>query len=143
MERVFQKDAAALNKMYEEGLSPDPDELQGDYDIQMLTGIIPDFSRIGHIKRFYHYRGDHTVNIVSGHNVFAGKLPWGYFLALKEQWSRMETVINYGSSGNWFSGRIRDTLSTVEAGRVYLGKFHLVIFGKPRFFGFFSMIKKN
>jgi hypothetical protein len=116
-----------------------PSDLDGTYYVKMLTGIIPDFSAFGHRKNFRH-----EGRAVVGENIFWEKTAWGSFRVVVRMWDEgSRTVIDYDTPQNTFSRRIRDTIVTVQKGRLYLGKFHLVICGKPRFIGFFTLTKKG
>lgn len=129
----------ALDQFYLTGKSPHPNELEGTYTVQMLTGIIPDFSWLGHTKNFRH-----TANGVEGENRFGAGFKWGKFCVQEQNWPNgMQTVIDYAQPSNLFSRGIRDTLVIVEPGRAYLGKFHYIFGGRPRFFGYFSLIKQE
>lgn len=135
----FIRKKEALEKIYKSGISPNPSELRGIYKITMLTGFLPDLSRFGHVKQFYHL----FLN-VSGYNMFDYWFKWGYFrVYLDNKKSPPETVINYNQKKNWVSKKIIDTIVTVTPNQLYLGKFHYVIFGKRRFIGYFEMEKQG
>ena len=122
-----------LEKTYQNGTPPNPSELWGVYKIKMLTGIFPDLSRFGHIKKFYSMNSN-----VVGCNSFNHHFKWGYF----KVYTSSKTVIDYDLKVNWFSRRIKDNVVTITPQKLYLGKFYYMIFGKPRFIGYFTMEKQ-
>lgn len=130
------KDKKVLEEKYKNGTPSDPSELSGIYKITMLTGFLPDLSSFGHIKTFYHLPN------TAGCNSFNGWFKWGYFrVYLDNEKSPPKTVINYNQKTNWLSKRIIDTVVAITPKQLYLGKFHYMIFGKPRFIGYFMMEK--
>ncbi|MBI2591608.1 MAG: hypothetical protein HYW34_02940 [Candidatus Brennerbacteria bacterium] len=138
------KNKEILSEIYKNGSSPDPIELKGIYKITMQTGIIPNLSWLGHIKTFSHFISPYNFNVV-GCNSFNGWFRWGYFEVQRHYLSVSPffTVIDYDLKANWLSRRIKDTIVTIMPKQLYLGKFHYMIFGKPRFLGYFTMERQE
>ncbi len=129
----------ALDKVFKKAESPNSAELNGEYFVDMLTGI-PSLKRLNHRKIFRRKNGQ-TI----GCNIILKNKRWGRFFLEQTVGAseRSELIINYDVPKNLFiSKRIRDEVRQVGNG-LYLGRFNYILFGKPRFLGYFSLEKKG
>lgn len=132
------KDKRALGEIFKTAETPNPSEFQGEYFVDMLTAL-PSLRKLNHRKIFYQENGR-----TFGCNVILKNKKWGRFFVEQTggESGRLETIINYGVPENSFiSKNIRDQIRRVESG-LYIGRFNYILFGKPRFLGYFSLIKK-
>ncbi|MCK4665176.1 hypothetical protein KAU33_00400 [Candidatus Dependentiae bacterium] len=114
----------------------------GQFYIDMLT-ITPTLRWMKHRKVF-----KQTPGGIFGNNILLKKNNWGNFFLEEKKCIKFPelkvVVINYDSKENSFlSNIIRDEVRYIKAGEIYLGRFNLVLFGKPRFWGYFSMTKRK
>lgn len=134
------KSDSALWQVFKNGRLPEIGEFQGEYTVRMLT-IAPSLHGMKHRKVFFQSKGD-----VCGKNILFRHLEWGSFF-LKE--TRMQgperlqvVVINYGRPENTIlTRRIRDLVRAVDGDKLYLGRFNILVRGKLRFLGYFSLTK--
>lgn len=131
----------ALRIIFKNATEPDTSEFSGEYTVDMLT-VLPSLQRFAHRKVFHH---DNTT--VSGHNVLFSNTIWGHFFLEQGICPQVDSgkviVINYNTTKNSFlTRRIRDHVRCIEKNRLYLGRFNLVVMGRPRFLGFFSLSKR-
>jgi len=134
------KTGSDLWEAFKNARVPSPTELQGAYAVDMLTAL-PSLKRFGHRKVFVPAPG-----MATGMNVLLKNLRWGRFFleeaVMADQERLRVLVINYNTRGNSFLTRgIRDYVRAVEGTRLYLGRFNMIINGKPRFLGYFSLTK--
>ncbi|MCP4546999.1 MAG: hypothetical protein GY835_11090 [bacterium] len=135
----FPRDNNALNKLYEDGVSPVIAEFTGDYWVQMLTGPVPDFRWARHEKRFTDSLPKTGVNIVLG--IFR----FGRFkvaTTVCADYKDLQAVeLNYGARRNLLTRPVRDKLRRLDEG-VYLGRWYSRNGDGERFRGYFSLIRK-
>lgn len=151
-----------LKKMWDAGKALAPDTLLGadgkkaKHLVIMASGIIPDMGKdpLWHCKEFEIKDGE-----VRGRNVFVleGRLAsflrrlrlvnsdgtWGPFHVEKKE---DHTLVNYAlKEGNWWSRFIRDRLRVTPDPDVLIGMFHIRLFGRDIFLGYFflSRIKEE
>ncbi|NOY35426.1 MAG: hypothetical protein GXP44_00650 [bacterium] len=133
------KNKRALDEIFKNAESLDPSELSGEYFVDMLTGL-PSLKRFNHRKIFRQENGQ-TI----GCNIIFKNKKWGCFFleqtaGLKE--GDAKTTINYDTPQNsLITKRIRDCIKKI-GDNLYLGRFNYILFGKPRFLGYFSLTKK-
>lgn len=131
-----------LDALFIEARLPSLPEFDGEFTVDMLT-VLPSLRRFSHRKLFYSENGK-----VSGCNVLFRDMKWGHFyleLGVCEDLDSLPvTEINYNRDRNVFiTRRIRDYVRCVEQEILYLGRFHYMISGKPRFAGYFSLARKK
>ncbi len=133
------EDKRALDKIFKDAEIPNPSEFQGEYFVDMLTAL-PSLKKFSHRKTF---RREENKTI--GRNIlFKGK-KWGHFFLEQTggESGRSKTIINYDVPENSFiTRRIRDEVRRAGNG-AYLGRFNYIFFGKPRFLGYFSLVKRK
>ena len=121
---------------------PKAKELEGEYTVVMLTGPIPTLEAIGHHKAFRR-QGDQVV----GENFFWKKTGWGHFRvedsAPAEPGEPPSLLLNYDVPANVLSRRVRDRVRCVTPGELYLGRFNIMLLGKPRFIGYFALSRRH
>ena len=126
-----------LAKILKKARVPDIFEFHGEYFVDMLT-VLPSLKRISHRKVFYTEN-----NQVRGYNILFQKKIWGHFFLEHGTYKGKDTldvlVINYARRENSFSYRMIDYVRCVEDDTLYLGRFNYVLFGKPRFLGYFTL----
>lgn len=115
-------------------------DFEGEYFVHMLT-VLPSLRKLSHRKIFYTDK-----KTVRGRNVLFGNVSWGRFYleegVCEAPGSSRVVVINYDVPENYaFVRRIRDYVRKVDE-NTYLGRLNLVILGKPRFIGYFTLEKK-
>jgi hypothetical protein len=113
---------------------PDPEELEGLYLVKMLTGPLPDLTRLGHRK---------GISDGSGVNILRERIFWGYFeVGVNYAGGEPDSILlDYDHYTNFFPlNRVRDYVRR-DAGGVYVGKFHVVLFNRPIFLGYFRLSK--
>jgi len=135
------RNARQLEALFREAAAPLPHEFQGEYAVDMLTGL-PSLKWAGHRKRFFELGGR-----PSGHNVLLGGWVWGRFaLGASACWDMdglPAVLIDYGRAGNSSVSRpMRDYVRRIEPGR-YLGRLYYSVRGRLWFLGFFSLEKKE
>jgi hypothetical protein len=126
--------------MFKSGRAPSSIEFIGEYGVDMLTAF-PSLRRFAHRKVF-----EPTARGVAGRNVLFRNLCWGRFFLEEAVMPGPEklkvVVINYDTGGNTvLTRRIRDYVRAVEGTDLYLGRFSVLLGGKPRFLGYFSLTK--
>ena len=134
------KSNRALWQVFKNGRVPLVKEFQGEYLVRMLTNI-PSLHRIKHRKSF-----KATEQGVIGKNILFRNFEWGNFFLEEGDIDKPESlkmvVINYATGQNTFlTRRIRDFVRAVDGKRLYLGRFNIVVLGKPVFLGYFSLTK--
>ncbi len=134
------RDARSLEELFNGGTVPSPGEFNGQYTVDMLTGL-PSMKWIGHRKEFFLSGGK-----PSGHNVFFRGWIWGRFhlgpATCRDMGNLPALLINYGRAGNSFVSRpMRDYVRRVDAGQ-YLGRLYYAVGGGQLFLGFFSLEAK-
>lgn len=139
---LLPKNNLKLIELFKEARQPKLTDLQGEYFVDMLTGL-PSLRVVAHRKVFL--CGDGKT--VGYNEVFANKV-WGHFFVEQgvyqtENCSLDVTVINYRVKENsFFTARMIDYVRSLEDGKLYLGRFNYWCLGKPRFLGYFSLVKK-
>lgn len=133
------KNNAQLEKIFKEASLADVSRLDGEYYVDMLTGILPSIRRFSHRKFFYHENGQ-----TFGCNIIFNDIKWGYFFVETQKiGDSLQTVINYRHPKNSFlTNKIRDYIRCVEEDKIYIGRFNYLLNGKIRFLGYFSLRKK-
>lgn len=118
-----------LGALFKQGYCPDLEEFDGRYEVKMLGWLkfFPDNYKV--------------VLACNGVNRLWGNKTWGHF---EVRWWAMEDAgkclwLNYSVPGNGIiTRRIRDLIRQLSD-EFYIGKFHYVLFGKPRFLGYFIL----
>jgi hypothetical protein len=125
-----------LTEIFKNARVPDIFEFQGEYLVDMLT-VLPSLKNFSHRKTFL------TENRqVKGCNILFKKKIWGHFFLEHGTWRGLDVlVINYARKENSFSFRMIDYVRCVKKGTLYLGRFNYMLFGKPRFLGYFTLSK--
>ncbi len=128
-----------LRKIFQTAATPSPDELNGEYLVDMLT-VWPRFKRFSHRKVIYL---EHDK--LEGHNVLFHTV-WGRFFIEEEVCEEVSQVnvllINYNREGNSYLIRgIRDQVRCLRKDELYIGRFNYLFFGKLIFLGYFSLEK--
>ncbi|MFH0857013.1 MAG: hypothetical protein V1860_03895 [bacterium] len=128
-----------LDKIFKNASPAEISDLNGEYYVDMLTGVLPSIRRFSHRKIFYQEDGKTT-----GCNIVFKNFKWGYFfLETRNFTSEQQTAINYAIAENSFlTNKIRDHIKCVEPGKLYIGRFNYLLGGKLYFLGYFSLIKK-
>lgn len=130
------KNHSRLTEIFKNAWVPDIFEFHGEYLVDMLT-VLPSLKNFSHRKTFL------TENKqVKGYNILFRKKIWGYFYLEHGMYRGLDViVINYARKENSFSFRMIDYVRCVEEGILYLGRFNYIVFGKPRFLGYFTLSK--
>ena len=119
-----------LQNVWDEAVTPKAKDLKGEYRVKMLTGPFLFLNVPGDRKRFC---GG------SGFNILGKKKEWGFFF-LEDAPGML--IINYDRPVNSNSvRRIRDHIRYVPERGYYIGKFNMIINGKLRFLGWFTLTK--
>jgi len=130
-------DNKKLTKIFIKARVPDAFEFQGEYQVDMLT-VLPSLKKFSHRKFFFT-----ETNQVKGYNILFRKKIWGHFFLEHGTYKGKDTldvlVINYARRENSFSFRMIDYVRCVENDTLYLGRFNYMLFGKPRFLGYFTL----
>lgn len=134
------KSNKALWQVFKNGRIPQVREFQGEYLVRMLT-MLPSLHRVKHRKSF---ETDDKGSV--GKNILFRNFAWGNFFleegALEKPEKLEAVIINYATRKNTcMIRRIRDFVRAVDGDRLYLGRFTMVILGKPVFLGYFSLTK--
>jgi hypothetical protein len=133
------KDNKELTSIIKKARVPDPFEFSGEYAGDMRT-ILPSLKKFSHRKFFFTEN-----NQVKGYNILFQKKIWGHFYLERgtclDLGSADVLVINYAKRENSFSYRVIDYVRCIEDKTLYLGRFNYVLFGKPRFLGYFTLTK--
>ena len=129
-----------LSEIFKTARVPRAQEFHGEYLVDMLT-VLPSLKKYSHRKVFY---TEH--NTVKGYNILFQKKIWGHFFlehgTYEDEDSLEVLVINYARKENrFFSYRMIDYVRCVENDTLYLGRFNYILFGKPRFLGYFTLLK--
>ena len=128
-----------LTAIFKNARVPDIDKFKGEYFVDMLT-VLPSLKKLSHRKVFFNEN-----NLVQGHNILLNNRIWGHFFlehgTCEDVDSADTIVINYARRENSFSFRMIDYVRCVEDDTLYLGRFNYMIFGKPRFLGYFTLSK--
>jgi len=121
-----------------------PQGKPSEWRVDMLTGVFPNLAGrpFRHRKRFVPASG----GFVRGFNVFFGDYRWGYFFLNDDAYylkEKSSLLIDYRRAENGLltRGHILDEVRTTGDKDVLLGRFNLVVFGKPRFVGYFSLTR--
>ena len=136
----FPKNNRELNEIFKKAAMSKISDFQGEYFVDMLTGL-PSLKKISHRKVFYPRN-----NEILGHNLIFSNKIWGCFFVeegiCKELNGLRVAIINYDRKKNSFiSNRIRDYVRCIEHPALFLGRFNYIFWGKPRFLGYFSLLK--
>ena len=123
-----------LQKIWNEAETPIAEDMKGEYQVKMLSGPFLWLNIPGDRKMF---------DSGSGFNILGKKKEWGFFF-LEESPGKL--VINYNRVPLWHkNGRIvrtiRDHIRYAPKYGYYIGKFNMVIKGKLRFLGWFTLTK--
>jgi len=129
-----------LDEIFKAASVPDIAEFDGEYEVDMLTGL-PSLKRMSHRKKFYARDGK-----IRGHNILFKSLKWGRFFLEEGVCEDMNFLkaakINYNGGGNSFLTKsIRDFVRRAEGNKLYLGRFYVKIGKKLLFLGYFSLKK--
>ena len=112
-------------RLYNLGTTPNIEELPGKYEVKMLGWMRwfpPNYKEI---------RANRGVNLLFGQK------RWGRFIV--RDWLFKNLLLDYDVPGNGIlSRRIRDYVRKLTD-NVYIGEFCYVLFGKPRFLGYFIL----
>jgi hypothetical protein len=134
------KSSRDLREVFRNARTPEVTEFHGEYLVRMLTAM-PSLHGLKHRKSF---RNDQKGTV--GKNIVSRNFVWGNFFLEEGTMPGPEklkvVVINYDAPGNTIlTRRIRDLVRAVEGDRLYLGRFNMLINGKLRFLGYFSLTK--
>ncbi len=136
----FPKDNKALDQIFINGSEPSIEEFVDEYWVNMLTGMIPNFSWAGHRKRFFSKNGNKI-----GKNIILLNSTFGHFkveLGQCDDLNGLEVIIlNYGEKKNLLTRSVRDKIRKIER-KQYLGRYYNVIDGTYHFKGYFSLEKR-
>jgi hypothetical protein len=129
-----------LTEILKNARVPDIVEFKGEYFVDMLT-VLPSLKKLSHRKVF-----SNENNLVQGYNILLNNRIWGHFFlehgTCEDVDSADAIVINYARKENsFFSYRMIDYVRCVEDETLYLGRFNYMLFGKPRFLGYFTLSK--
>jgi hypothetical protein len=129
-----------LAEIFRNAKEPELSEFNGEYEVDMLTKL-PSLRRFSHRKVFSVEKDG-----MAGCNVLFRNQKWGHFFLEEgichDPGPLKVIVINYDRRENTILTRgIRDFVRCVEDGNLYLGRFNVMLGGKLRFFGFFSLTK--
>ncbi len=139
------KDMLELKKKFASASTPDPKEMRGNYEVRLVTGILPDV-------RFFKHRkimpDDVAIenNGQGGYNEFLGKIRIGSFkISVVDSLlgdGQKVLKVNYNRPGNSFLVRpLNDELKKLGEG-YYLGR-GVFVFGKFAFNSFYFSLKKE
>ena len=133
------KNDSKLTEIFKAARVPQAIEFHGEYIVDMITKL-PSLKRYAHRKVFY---TEH--NTVQGYNILFKEKKWGHFFLENGTCEGLEAaavlVINYARRENSFSYRMIDYVRCIEDDTLYLGRFNYILFGKPRFLGYFTLLK--
>ena len=128
-----------LTEIFKNAGIPDIFEFHGEYLVDMLT-VLPSLKNFSHRKVFFTEN-----NRVKGYNILFRKKIWGHFFLEHGTYKGKDPldvlVINYARRENSFSFRMIDYVRCIEDDTLYLGRFNYMLFGKPRFLGYFTLSK--
>jgi len=127
-----------LDAIFRSAPVPSLSEFQGEYFVDMLT-MLPSLRSFSHRKVFRKENGK-----IVGCNILFTRLALGRFFveeALCEGFDSSRAVlINYNVPENILFGRVRDYVRRIDED-VYLGRFNILLFGKPHFMGYFTLTR--
>jgi len=136
-----------LKALFIAGSAPQPEAMLGpggsfsEWDVTMLTGILPNLGRrwTQHRKQFYN-----RMNIgVSGCNILFGDMRFGWFnlAQSKSEIDNREVLhIDYAVAENGSVTRlISDQIRTTSDPNMMIGRFYF----KDRFMGYFALTRKT
>ena len=122
-----------LQDVWDKAVTPKAEDLKGEYRVKMLTGPFLFLNVPGDTKYFCLCGANH------GFNILGKNKDWGFFF-LED--APGQIVINYNEKANGKTvRRIRDHIRYVPNCGYYIGKFNMVISGKLRFLGWFTLTK--
>ena len=104
----------------------------------MLRGPFPDLRILSHRKRFW-LDGKNVV----GCNVLLTDRKWGYFRVRSGKDLERCTVIDYDFPVNTFTHRIVDEVRVTDYANLLIGKFCVVLAGRPRRVGWFTLRRRG
>lgn len=135
------KNNPKLDQIFIDGSAPSVEEFEGEYWVNMLTGMIPNFRWTGHRKRFFNRNGNKT-----GENIVLFNSSFGHFdveQGQSEDLNDLDVVIlNYGNKKNFLTRSVIDKIRKIEAG-LYLGRYYNVTGNFMQFKGYFSLEKRQ
>ncbi len=134
-ELTFPRSRRRLREMFEGGALPRSEEFEGEYAVDILTGLVPSGRAFGHRKRFTTQDGSRQT-----YNVLFRDYRFGYFCLEACRPDRRSIAFNYDDPRNILLRRMRDEVRRVGEG-AYLGSYNFFVGGRLRFVGFFSMLK--
>jgi hypothetical protein len=131
------RNSGELTVLFRGAEAPELTELQGEYWVDMLTGL-PSLKLLAHRKRFHTEGGS-----ISGHNLLFGRWIWGRFGlepgTCRDMGDLPAVLINYDRDGNSFVSRpMRDYVRRIEPG-LYLGRLYYAVGAGLACLGFFSL----
>ena len=136
----FPKDNQKLDEFFTKGSEPSMEEFSGEYRVNMLTGMIPNFRWAGHRKRFFKEDGNNIgFNIVLFNNEF------GHFNVESGQCEELGglkvVILNYSNKKNFLTRSVLDKIRKIE-NELYLGRYYNILDGTLHFKGYFSLVKR-
>jgi len=126
-----------LDAIFRNAPVPALSEFQGEYFVDMLT-MLPSLRSFSHRKVFRKEAAG-----IRGCNVLLRDLPLGRFFVEEsacEGFDGSALLINYNVPENILFRRVRDYVRRVDKD-LYLGRFNILLFGKPRFLGYFTLTR--
>ncbi len=136
----FPKDNQKLDHIFINGAKPSTGEFDGEYWVNMLTGMIPNFRWAGHRKRFFIKSDTHI-----GQNLVLLNNSFGYFTVEQGQCEELGgvgvVILNYGNKNNFLTRSVMDKIRKIEPG-LYLGRYYKVTDNRVKFNGYFSLNKR-
>lgn len=139
------KSKQKLEEIFKNAPVAEISDLEGEYYVDMLTGILPSIRRFSHRKVFCHENKK-----ITGCNIVFKNFKWGNFFVEKsvtplidKDGSGEVLVINYDHPKNSFlTNKIRDHIRCIKKRNAYIGRFNYLLNGKLYFLGYFSLLKK-
>jgi len=141
---------ADYEKMFREGQCPvgrallREDGSPSEWRVRMVSGPVPDLSRLHHRKRFESVQG-----VILGHNVTDVVGKWGRFSVRHSPVpgknglldGGMALCLDYSGRNGSIVSRVRDYVRLPWAAdrRVMVGQFRLLLLGRERILGYFLL----
>lgn len=133
----FPKNNTELDKIFIDGSQPQIESFSGEWWVDMLTGMIPNFRWIGHKKRF---------SGRTGQNFVMGSVGFGHFSVRNGECAELDhlkvVMLDYKQKKNVLTRSVLDKIRMVDPDH-YLGRYYNLIGGVYHFKGYFGLTKKS